>query len=216
MVVGRDPVLLLGNVSIPVFDYVALGHIHRHQVLMEQPPVVYSGSLERFDFGDEGEEKGFYVVNLDVGSKGKHVTYEFHKVNARRFTTVTIDIASEDTDPTAAVLKAITRHRAAIENAVVRVHISLPGAQEACIRDVEINRALKVAHYAVVAKEVKQEPRIRMGELPSQGLSPIEALRKYLETKKVREERRQVLLEYGEKLIWQAEQRTDETVETRQ
>lgn len=215
MVVGRDPVLLLGNVSMPVFDYVALGHIHRHQVLMERPPVVYSGSLERFDFGDEGEEKGFYVVNLDTGTKGKHVTYEFHKVNARSFVTVTIDIASEDTDPTGTVLKAIARQQAAIENAVVRVHIRLPGAQEACIRDAEINRALRVTHYAVVAKEVKQEPRIRMSELTTQGLSPIEALRKYLETKKVREERLKVLLEYGEKLICQAEQRTDETVEAR-
>jgi exonuclease SbcD len=205
MVVGRDPVLLLGNVALPVFDYVALGHIHRHQVLLQNPPVVYAGSLERFDFGDEDEDKGFYVVDVEMRGKEKRVTYEFHEVNARRFVTVAVDIAIEDADPTDTVLNAIAQQHAAIENAVVRVHISLPAALEASVREVEINKALKAAHCAVIAKEVRQEARLRLGELTSQGLSPIEALKRYLETKKVRDERQKVLLEYGEKLIWQAE-----------
>jgi DNA repair protein SbcD/Mre11 len=205
MVVGRDPVLLLGNVALPVFDYVALGHIHRHQVLLQNPPVVYAGSLERFDFGDEDEDKGFYVVDVEMRGKEKRVTYEFHEVNARRFVTVAVDIAIEDADPTGTVLNAIAQQHAAIENAVVRVHISLPAALAASVREVEINKALKAAHCAVIAKEVRQEARLRLGELTSQRLSPIEALKRYLETKKVRDERQKVLLEYGEKLIWQAE-----------
>jgi exonuclease SbcD len=210
MVVGRDPVLLLGNVALPAFDYVALGHIHRHQILLQSPPVVYAGSLERFDFGDEDEDKGFCVVDVEMTGKGKHVAHEFHKVNARRFVTVTIDVAVEDEDPTGNVLKAINQQRAAIENAIVRVRICLPVALEASVRDIEINKALKEAHYAVVAKEVRQEARLRLGELATQGLSPIEALERYLETKKVRLERQKVLLEYGEKLIWQMEKRTKE------
>jgi len=213
MVVGRDPVLLLGNVALPVFDYVALGHIHRHQVLFQNPPVVYAGSLERFDFGDEDEDKGFYVVDVETIGEEKRVIYEFHKVNARRFLTVTVDIAVEDADPTGTVLKAIAQQHAAIEDAVVRVHICLPAALEPAVREIEINKALKAAHCAVVAKEVRQEARLRLGELTSQGLSPIEALKIYLETKKVRDERQKVLLKYGEKLIWQAEQRTEETLE---
>ena len=210
MVVGRDPVLLLGNVALPAFDYVALGHIHRHQILLQSPPVVYAGSLERFDFGDEDEDKGFCVVDVEMTGKGKHVAHKFHKVNARRFVTVTIDVAVEDEDPTGNVLKAINQQRAAIENAIVRVRICLPAALEASVRDIEINKALKEAHYAVVAKEVRQEARLRLGELATQGLSPIEALERYLETKKVRLERQKVLLEYGEKLIWQMEKRTKE------
>jgi exonuclease SbcD len=213
MVVGRDPVLLLGNVALPVFDYVALGHIHRHQVLFQNPPVIYAGSLERFDFGDEDEDKGFYVVDVETIGKEKRVIYEFHKVNARRFLTVTVDIAVEDADPTGTVLKAIAQQHAAMENAVVRVHICLPAALEASVREVEINKALKAAHCAVIAKEVRQEARLRLGELSSQRLSPVEALKIYLETKKVRDERQKVLLEYGEKLIWQAEQRIEETLE---
>ena len=213
MVVGRDPVLLLGNVAQPVFDYVALGHVHRHQVLVQSPPVIYAGSLERFDFGDEDEDKGFYVVDVEMVGGKKRTTHEFHKVNARRFVTVTVDIAVEDADPTGTVLKAIAQQQAAIANAVVRVHICLPAALENSVREVEINKALKAAHYAVIAKEVRQEARLRLGELTSQGLSPIEALKIYLETKKVRAERQKILLGYGEKLIWQAEQRIEETLE---
>jgi exonuclease SbcD len=210
MVIGRDPVLLLGNVALPVFDYVALGHIHRHQVLLQNPPVVYAGSLERFDFGDEDEDKGFYVIEVEMTDGKKHTNYEFHEVRARNFMTITVDIAAEDADPNGTILKAIAQQQPAVGDSVVRVRISLPAALDASVREVEINKALKSAYYAVVTKEVRQEARIRLGELASQGLSPIEALKRYLETKKVRDERQRVLLEYGEKLIWQAEQKTEE------
>ena len=64
MTIGQEPALMLSNVAHPAFDYVALGHIHRHQVLQEKPPVVYAGSLERLDFGEAEDEKGFYLVEI--------------------------------------------------------------------------------------------------------------------------------------------------------
>jgi len=44
-------------------------------------------------------------------------------------------------------------------------------------------------------------------------LTPVEVLKKYLETKKVSDERQKVLLEYGERLIWDTEQRIRENME---
>ena len=215
MVVGRDPILMLGNIAQPVFDYVALGHVHGRQALFQKPPVIYAGSLERLDFGDEDEDKGFYVVDIQLRGKEKHVTYEFRKVNARRFVTLKVDIGIEDPEPTATVLKAIAQHEAEIKNAVVRVQLSLSSALEALLRDAEIYKSLKEAHYVTVAKEVRQEARLRLGEWTSQKLTPTEALKKYLKTKKVPEERQTVLLEYGERLIWEAEQRVGENMEVR-
>jgi exonuclease SbcD len=213
MVMGRDPVLLLGNVAVPAFDYVALGHVHRHQVLQENPPVVYAGSLERFDFGDEGQEKGFYVIDMEANDKDRRVTCEFHKIDARRFVTVTVDIADDDLDPTDTVLKALDQRQSDIKGAVARVHIYLPASLETSVRDVDINKALRAAHYAIIAKEVRQEARLRLGQVTSKNLSTIEALKIYLDTKKVTDERQRVLLEYGEKLIGLTEQRIEEILE---
>lgn len=47
---------------IPPYDYIALGHIHRHQQLDN---MVYSGSLERYDFNEKDEEKGFVIYDGD-------------------------------------------------------------------------------------------------------------------------------------------------------
>ena len=66
MMLGQDHVLLASAVQRPQLDYVALGHIHKHQVLrQESPMVVYSGSLQRVDFSEEGDNKGFCVIDLD-------------------------------------------------------------------------------------------------------------------------------------------------------
>ncbi len=213
MVVGRDPILLLGNIAQPAFDYVALGHVHRRQVLFQKPLVIYSGSLERLDFGDEGEDKGFYVVDIKLRGEEKQVTYEFRKVNARRFVTLKVDIGAEDLEPSATVLRAITQQEAEIKDAIVRVQLSLPSALESLLRDAEIYKPLREAHYVTIARDVRQEARPRLGEWMSQKMTPTEALKKYLETKKVPDERQKVLLEYGEKLMWENEQRVAGSME---
>ena len=128
MSIGQEHMLLLGNVANPAFDYVALGHIHKGQVLNEFPPVVYSGSLERVDFGDEDDEKGFYVVEItkSPGSAKRATTCAFHPVQARRFFTLKIEINADDLDPTTTVLHQIEANLAKIEDAVVRIEINLP------------------------------------------------------------------------------------------
>lgn len=47
------------------FDYVALGHIHRPQAVADN--AYYSGSIERINFGEAGEEKSFVVAEVKGG-----------------------------------------------------------------------------------------------------------------------------------------------------
>lgn len=88
---GNDPMLLPSQLAIKPFDYVALGHLHRHQNLNENgyPAVVYSGSIERIDFGERKEEKGFCLVSIP--EKGK-ATYEFIPLTTRPFIQIEVSL----------------------------------------------------------------------------------------------------------------------------
>ena len=200
MAMGRDHILLQSNVSAHAFDYVALGHIHNRQVLSESPPIVYSGSLQTIDFGDEDQEKGFYLVHLDEAADAgsRLLSYEFQPVEARRF--LTIKVNADTDDPTGAVLRAIAKND--VEDAIVRLQIKVPAEKEGLIQETEIRKALKDAYFvAAVSKEVEREHRSRLSAYSADGITPMDALRLYLESKKTPKDRTQLLLEYGERLI---------------
>jgi len=203
MTIGQEHTLLLSNIANPAFDYIALGHIHRHQVLSENPPVLYSGSLSRLDFGEEDDDKGFYVVDIQPGSvEGKrNVSFEFHPVKGRRFLTISVALEQKDTNPMDKVLDAINQQRNKIKDAIVRLHIGMPAEAEAQLRDNEIREALEEAHFFSVTRDIERETRLRLGTAAVEELTPVEALKKYLESQNTSAERSKILIEYGEKLI---------------
>jgi len=63
----RDTYILPGQMLPSVAQYIALGHIHRPQQISNAAPTYYSGSLIQIDFGEAGEEKGFYLVDVEPG-----------------------------------------------------------------------------------------------------------------------------------------------------
>ena len=69
VMLGRDVVVLKSVLADPAWDYVALGHIHRHQVLTRPdgggPPIVYSGSVDRISFAELHEPKGCMLLEFD-------------------------------------------------------------------------------------------------------------------------------------------------------
>jgi len=209
MTIGQEHMLLPSNVANPAFDYIALGHIHKHQILSSSPPVVYPGSLERLDFSEEEDDKGFYLVEIepDKETGERRVSFDFHPVEGRRFITINIDIEPRDTDPTSTVLKAIRLGgEDKVRDAIIRLNISLPAQIEGQLRDNDIRNAVKEAHYFTIAKDIQRETRLRLGKWTAEELTPIDALKAYLESKKVTPERTKTLLQYGERLI--EEQRT--------
>jgi exonuclease SbcD len=194
LMIGRDNVLHQGRIPLPAFDYIALGHLHSHQVLSLNPPIVYSGSLQPIDFNEENEEKGFCVIELERGK----VHYEFHPVSLRRF--VTIEVNANAEDPTAAVRQAIGRKD--IKDAIVRLRIKVSPERAGLIQDSEMHQLLEEAHFvAAVVKEVEREVRNRLETYSAEEITPLEGLRAYLKTRDLSPERASILLNYGQKII---------------
>jgi DNA repair exonuclease SbcCD nuclease subunit len=86
--------------QIPAYTYIALGHIHAFQVLKDR--FVYPGSLEKYDFSEIADEKGFVVYDDDI---------EFVKTTTREMHDFTVScegkMGSEITEAVLAKLEGI-------------------------------------------------------------------------------------------------------------
>jgi exonuclease SbcD len=61
--------VVFSDADLPTgFAYIALGHIHRAQMISGQKHVRYCGSIERLDLGEKDDQKG--VVIFDLGPEG--------------------------------------------------------------------------------------------------------------------------------------------------
>lgn len=196
MMVGSDPILPLSALTHPAWDYVALGHIHRHQDLHPgaQPPVVYAGSIERIDFGEEHETKGFVWAQVDKG----HTTYEFVEVAARRFVTIQVD--AQHGDPLALFEQELAQHD--IKEAVVRVLITVPAERSEGLDERRIRERLRDAYLiaGIVKDEIRAPVRTRDEGL-TEALGPLQALERYILSHPEYAGRQQALLERARLLI---------------
>ncbi len=200
VMLGQEVILPPSLARNPAFDYVALGHIHKHQVLNDAPPVIYSGSIERIDFGEEREDKGFVVAEVERG----RATYQFVKTDARPFVTIEVDVQSDD--PTAEILEAIAARD--IEDAVVRIIIHTTAEKEPLIKEGEIRRALAGAfHIAAIVKDVERKVRLRLGDQPIEEMTPRQMLERYFQVKQTPPERTELLLEHAEDIFRELEER---------
>ncbi|MBN1369611.1 MAG: exonuclease SbcCD subunit D [Dehalococcoidaceae bacterium] len=205
--IGREPELLISNVIDSKLDYVALGHIHRRQVLSEKPPVVYSGSLVKLDFSDADEEKGFFLVGIEQTETGSRNTrYSFTPVPNRNFITVKVEIPPEDIDPTSTVIQALNQNLESITDAIVRLEITLPQNMEGLLRDNEIRAGLKAAHFVTVAKTIVRITRARLGgDHVAEAITPMDALHAWLENVDFDPDQKKRLLAYGNDIIQQSQ-----------
>jgi exonuclease SbcD len=208
IMIGRDAAVPRSVLADPAWRYVALGHIHRHQSLNAdaQPPVIFSGSIERIDFGEEDEPKGFVVAELSDGPTTWRFVRQYRRP-ARPFLTIRADVR-EAVDPTAALMDAISQQTAAagadggLSDAVVRVVVKLRQEQEPLLVERVIKQALESAYFvASLQKEVERSNRRRLGGVTVEALTPVELLAQYLDTKETPKERAGLLLQHGETLI---------------
>ncbi len=196
VMLGQEVVLPLSLLRNPAFDYVALGHIHRHQELDQNPPIVYSGSLDRIDFGEEKEAKGFVVAEVE---KGKALFKFVELTSTRRF--VTIGAQADGADPMAQVQEAIAA--CDVKDAIVRLIIHTTAAKNPLLRDNEIHSLLSEAFkVATIVRDVKRTSRLRLGSDQSvEQMTPLEVLERYFQVRQLDKERTDKLLEYARQVM---------------
>ncbi|MBW4454831.1 MAG: exonuclease SbcCD subunit D [Nostoc indistinguendum CM1-VF10] len=198
LAVGKGFTLPLSLLTRPCFDYVALGHVHRHQNLNKSnnPPVIYPGSIERVDFSEEKEDKGYVMIELERGK----AEWEFCPLTVRTFRTIEVDVSKAD-EPQAVLMKAIAKYD--IQDAVVRLIYKLRSEQMDLIDSSSLHTALSPAHtYTIQAELVSQLARPRIPELTaSSSIDPMEALKTYLNNREDLKDIATSMLDAAQKLL---------------
>ena len=198
LAVGKGFTLPLSLLTRSCFDYVALGHVHKHQNLNKSndPPVIYPGSIERVDFSEEKEDKGYVMIDLE---KGK-VNWEFCPLPVRIFRTIEVDLSKHD-DPQAALLTGIAKYD--IQDNVVRLIYKLRSDQLDLIDNSSLHNALKSAHtYTIQAELVSQLAKPRIPELStSTSIDPMAALKTYLNNREDLKDIAPSMLEAAQNLL---------------
>jgi DNA repair protein SbcD/Mre11 len=187
LAVGRGFTIPLAFLTRPCFDYVALGHVHRHQNLNKSndPPVVYPGSIERVDFSEEKEEKGYILIEIEPTTgkdPKKFVTnWEFCPLPVRTFRTIKLDVSKSET-PQADILAAIAK--VDITDVVVRLIYQLSPDRVELVNTARLHEALSTAHhYTIQAELISQLTKPRLPELGCSVGDPMFALSTYLENR---------------------------------
>jgi DNA repair protein SbcD/Mre11 len=198
LAVGKGFTIPMSMLIRAEFDYVALGHVHKHQNLnpSNDPPVIYPGSIERVDFGEAKEDKGYIFLEIESGK----VEWEFCTLPARPFITIEIDVSQAE-DPLEAVLEAIAKQD--ITEKVVRLIYKLRSEQLDLLNTSALDRALQSAHSHSIRPElISQLARPRLPELGvGNTLNPLEALTTYLNNREDLKDIQKELLEAAEGLL---------------
>ncbi|MBU1007866.1 exonuclease SbcCD subunit D [Candidatus Dependentiae bacterium] len=181
-VFGNDPIFLPSQLAIQPFDYVALGHLHRYQNLNPNgyPAVVYSGSVERIDFGERKEKKGFCSVQIDLSKDSNRCVHTFVELPTRPM--IQIEAALEvGKSQTQQVVKAIQKQK--LDGAIVKVLYHLPEGVDDKVDLFEVQRAcseaLCIASINPIRKQIKHERRIGL----TVSMDCMKVVNKYIDSK---------------------------------
>ena len=155
---------------------VILGHLHKYQILDEDPLIYYTGSLQRIDFTEENQEKGFVVLTFDTDNM--QLDHEFIEVESQKFYTIKMDLTNS-IDEMTELLNEFEKRKYKLDNSIVRLILNVNSSNK--IEDNILIKKLKeynAQHIAsiqknIVTKEIKKNKDI------TENITEEKALRMY-------------------------------------
>jgi exonuclease SbcD len=196
--VGKDVLLQPRFVCNPRFDYVALGHIHKYQNLNEgsYPPVIYPGSIERVDFGEVNEDKGFIIADVQKGN----TTFERRKLHTRPF--IDLSLRLEEGNDVMGRLMEILPASGAAEGAIVRLRIDYPKELETHIDEKRLRDEMSDAFEFYLVKNPSTKARSRLDVNDgTASMPPLELMELYWKENSVSEASRYELGRLANQII---------------
>ncbi len=150
---GSDVILLPSQLACEPFDYCALGHIHRYQQISSSAiPMVYAGSLERIDFSERDEEKGFCLVSLE---KKGNVQIQRIVTPTRPFAQIDVTLRADE-DQTQQIIRRIEAHK--ITGAIVKIVYHVPHNEQDAVNSTLVHQACANAHHIVGIIPIRPTP----------------------------------------------------------
>ncbi|KRL03179.1 metallophosphoesterase family protein [Liquorilactobacillus capillatus] len=121
------------------YDYWALGHIHKREVLSKEPPIIYPGNIQGKNIKESGV-KGYYLVEEKEGKLTPH----FCPVNTIQWSEIHLKITKEDTFTTlqnkvVAELMAVEEQKTFARALIIRVVLKVSFTIEAGLKERIIN-----------------------------------------------------------------------------
>lgn len=177
VMLGADLVLSGALVRDPRLDYVALGHIHKAQNvnLDGSPPVIYPGSIERIDFGEAADRKGFVIADVQKGN----TKVEWHWLDGiRPFIDRKICLSSSEDIPEQ--LENALSPLDQLDGAIVRLNIEYPDDWEGFIEEAQLRRLTEKAFEFHLIRHPQHEIRLRLpANQAITALTPLDLLDHY-------------------------------------
>ena len=198
---GREVALSRALVCDPAFSYTALGHIHLYQDLNEgqQPPVIYPGSIERVDYGEAREKKGFILADVD----NHHTEYTFRELHTRRMFNLSFEAKSAETlqDDLLDLLPSPEK----AQDAMIRLSITYPHEFEPMINERELRNRVEGALDFQLKRKPVYETRMRIQSKNISSLTPKDLLTTYCQITKTSESETQALCMLAEEIFSETE-----------
>jgi len=193
----------------PKFAYVALGHIHKFQLIPhEKMPIYYSGSSERVEFNEEHDDKYALLVELQDKAKVSPI-----KLPVRRMMTLLDKDCSglSATKITQLVLNSIEENKGTLADTIVRIKLENIDVDESRLIDWD---KIKGQLNEEQVFDYKMQPRTTV-TLPESSklageyiLPPSKELELYVKGKKEYRGKMKLLLRLGNEIINEAKEMT--------
>ena len=193
----------------PMFDYVALGHIHKLQkVPHDSMPVYYPGSSERYEFGEEHDDKYAILVDLNGDANISPV-----KLSTRRMVTLVDSNCSglSATKITKQVLDRIEEHQDTLADCLIRVKLENIDVDENRLIDWKQIKA-RLQEFKVFDYKLQPRTVVSLAESKTLGgeyiLPPSKEVELYVKGKRQYKGKTELLLKLASEVIRESKEVT--------